>query len=58
MGDKDETQIPPLLQVTKKIDHLRADRDVKCRRGLIGNDDRGRQGERPRDANPLPLAAA
>ena len=46
-----------LLQVHQQVDHLRLDRYVERRHRLVADDQPRLDGERARDADPLPLAA-
>ncbi|MNW46884.1 hypothetical protein D3C74_241990 [compost metagenome] len=57
VGDKDIRQAEFLLQILKQVHHLRLDRHVERRDGLVGDDQLRLQGQRPCNANPLPLSA-
>jgi ABC-type oligopeptide transport system ATPase subunit len=46
-----------ILEIVEQVDHLRLDRHVERRDGLVGDVELGVQGQRPRDPDPLPLAA-
>ena len=46
-----------VLEVLEKVEDLRLDRDVERRHGLVADDELRVQRERPRDPDPLPLAA-
>jgi len=58
MRDKQIRQTELVLQVRQEIDDLSLDRDIKRRNGLVGYDQFGLQGQRPRDTDSLPLSAA
>jgi hypothetical protein len=45
------------LEAVDQIQHLRLHRDVERRGRLVGDEQRGAQGERHRDHGPLPHAA-
>jgi hypothetical protein len=45
------------LEVLQQVDHLRLDRHVERRHGLVADDQLGLGGERAGDADPLALAA-
>src|SRR5581483_4109195 len=45
------------LQLLKQVEDARLNRDVERGDTLIGHDDLGRDGKRPRNADALPLAA-
>src|SRR3954470_4890868 len=47
-----------LLELDEQVEHLRLDRDVERRHRFVGDDELRPQHERPRDADPLALAAA
>ena len=55
--DEDVGQPELVLEVGEEVEHLRLDRDVKGRDGLVGDDDRRVDGERPGDADPLALTS-
>jgi hypothetical protein len=57
VADEQHGQAEPLLQRAHEVDHLRLDRDVERRHRLVGDDQIGLQGQRPRDADALALAA-
>ena len=57
MGDEEIGQVELLLQVLHQVDDLGLDRHVEGGDGLVGHDELGAHGERPRDADALPLAA-
>src|SRR5882672_4853868 len=46
-----------VLELLKQVDHLRLNRDVEGRDGLVGDDEVRVDGERPREADSLSLAA-
>ena len=56
--DKQEREVVALLNVTKKVQDLRLDRDVERRDGFIADEKLRPQHERASDPDPLPLAAA
>ena len=56
--DEEVGQAEPLLQIEQQVDHLRLDRDVERRDGLVGDDERRLERERAREPDALPLAAA
>ena len=58
VGDEEIRQLQPRLQVQKQLHHLRLNRDVQRRHGLVGDDERRAERQRARDADALPLAAA
>ena len=47
-----------LLQTHQQVENLRLDRDVERRDRLVGDDEVRLDGERPRDADALPLSTA
>ena len=55
--DEDVGEAEVALQRVEEVDHLRADRDVERRDRLVEDDQLRVESERPRDADPLPLAA-
>ncbi len=57
VGDEDVGERELLLEVIEEIQHLRLDRDVQGRDGLVGDDQLRPECEGPRDPDPLPLAA-
>ena len=57
VGDEDVGQVELLLQVGEQVDHLRLDRDVERRDGLVGDHELGPERQRARDPDALPLAA-
>ena len=58
VGDEDVGEVELLLEVDEQVEHLRLDRDVERRDGLVGDDELRLQHERAREADALPLAAA
>ena len=56
--DEDVGQVELLLQLDEQVQHLRLDRDVERRDGLVGDDELRLQDERARQADALPLPAA
>jgi hypothetical protein len=58
VGDKQVRKPPFLLKPRKKIDDLRADRNVQCTHGLVGDDDTRLNRKRARNADPLALSTA
>ena len=57
VGDEDDGQMQLFLQLQEKVDHLRLDRDVEGRDQFVGDEHVRLDGERPGDADALPLAA-
>ena len=57
VGDEQEGQREALLQVDEQVDDLRLDVDVERGDRLVGDDQRGLDRERARDADALALAA-
>ena len=57
VGDEQVRQVEPLAQVEQQVEDLRLDRDVEGGHRLVGEDELGVEGERPRDPDPLALAA-
>ena len=55
--DEQHRQPEPGPQVLEQIQHRRLHRDIECRHRLVGDQQVGLERERPRDADPLPLAA-
>ncbi len=55
--DEDVGQVELVLQLVEQVDHLRLDRDVERRDRLVEQDQLRVDGERPRDPDPLALAA-
>ena len=55
--DEQHRQPEPRPQVLEQVEHRRLHRDVECRDRLVGDEQVGLERERPRDADPLPLAA-
>ena len=58
MGDEQVRQAQPFLKIDQQIDHLRLHRHVQRRDGLVRNDERRLERERPGDPDALPLASA
>ena len=58
VGDEEIRQLQPRLQVQEQLHHLRLNRDVQRRHGFVGDDERGVERQRARDADALALAAA
>src|SRR5207248_7280674 len=56
MRNEDEREAEALLEIAKQVDHLRLDRDVERRDGLVAYDEAWLDRERARDADALPLA--
>ena len=56
--DEDVGQPAPLLQIPQEVEHLGLHRDVERRDGLVEQQQRGLDRQRPGDADPLPLPAA
>src|SRR4029077_2359744 len=57
VGDKDVGQVELASQLDHQVEDLRLDRDIEGRDRFVGDDHFGVEGEGPRDANTLPLAA-
>ena len=57
VGDEQVGQPHLALQLQQQVDDLRLDGDVQRRHRLVGDDQLRLQGQRPRDADALPLAA-
>ena len=55
--DEQVGEVQALLQVDQQVDDLRLDVDVERRDRLVGDDELGRDRERARDRDALPLAA-
>ena len=58
VGDEEVGQPELALEPLEQVDDLRLDRDVERADGLVGHDQVRVEGERPRHADALPLAAA
>ena len=58
VGDEQIRQAEALLQVHQQVDDLRLHRHIERRHRLVENHERRVQGERTRQADALPLAAA
>jgi hypothetical protein len=56
--DEEIGQVEIFLQLTQKIEDLGLDGDVESRDRLVADDQLGLRGERPGDADALPLGAA
>ena len=56
--DEEVRQAELVLEAHHQVQHLRLDRDVERRDGLVGDDELRLDGERPGDTDPLPLPAA
>jgi hypothetical protein len=56
--DEDVGEVELLLQLDEQVQHLRLDRDVECRDGLVGDDELRLEHERAREPDALALAAA
>ena len=57
MRDEQKREALLLLQVLHQVDDLRLDRDIERRDRLVCDDEAGIDRDRPRDADPLALAA-
>ena len=57
VGDEQVRQPEPALEPLEQVDDLRLDRDVEGADRLVGDDEVRVEGERPGDADALPLAA-
>ena len=57
VGDEEIGEPELLLQVLQQVDDLGLDRHVQRRHRLVADDQLGLDGERPRDADALALAA-
>ncbi|MNV37729.1 hypothetical protein D3C71_1292590 [compost metagenome] len=57
MRDEHIGQAEPLLQILHQVQHLSLDRDIKRGHWFVTDNELGVQGQCPRDADPLPLAA-
>ncbi len=57
MGDEDEGDAHLLAQLVEERDHLRLDRNVERRHGLIADDQLRLERERPGNRDTLALAA-
>ena len=57
MGDEEQRQAEPLLQIAQQVEDLRLDRDVERRRRLVGDEQRRLARERQGDQRALPQAA-
>ncbi len=57
MGDEQIGEPVRGLQIVQQVEDLRLDRDVERRHRLVADDQFGVDGERPCDADALPLAA-
>ena len=57
VGDEDVGQSELVLQLVEQVDDLRLDRDVERGDRLVEQDQLRIDGQRPRDADPLALAA-
>ena len=58
MRDEQVGEAQLALQVVHQVEHLGLDGHVVGGHRLVGHDQVGRQHQRPREAKPLPLAAA
>ena len=58
VGDDDVGQLEFALEILEQVDDLGLDGNVQGRNRLIGDDQLGVEGQRPRNADPLTLAAA
>ena len=58
VGDEQVGDAPLLLQVVQQVQDLALDRHVQGRDGLVADDEVGRQGQGPGDADALALPAA
>src|SRR5581483_8788632 len=56
--DEQIRQPQPVLEVLEEVHDLRPDRDVERRDGFVAHDEVRLERQRPRDPDPLPLAAA
>src|SRR5581483_2300378 len=57
VADEHVREVEPLAQLGEQVHHLRADGHVQRRDRLVEDEDAGLDGERPRDPDPLLLAA-
>ena len=57
MTNEQQRQPEFVLQIHQQIDDLRFDRNVQRGDRLIADDQIGARRQRPRDADPLPLAS-
>ena len=57
VGDEQVGEAELLLEVVEEVEDLALDRDVEGGDGLVADDELGVEGERPGDADALPLAA-
>lgn len=57
VGDDQEADAPPALEVGHQVQDLALHADIQARRRLIGDDQRGVQGQRARHADPPRLPA-
>src|SRR6202049_2920664 len=55
MGDKEDREIERLAHLVQKLEHLRLDRDVERRDGLVADQQHRLHRQRPRDTDPLAL---
>jgi hypothetical protein len=57
MRDEQHREAEALLEILEQVEHLRLNRDVQGRDGLVRNDEVRLDGQRPRDADALALPA-
>ena len=57
VGDEQVGEAEPLLQLAEQVQDLRLDRDIEGGDGLVADDQLRLRRQRPRDADPLALAA-
>ncbi len=57
MRDKQIGQTKFFAQILQQVNHLRLDRHVQRGNRLVADNEFGIQRQRPRDPDPLPLAA-
>ena len=57
VGDEHECRPRPLAELDEHIDDLRLNRDIECRRRLVGDDQFGLANQRDGDHDALPHAA-
>ena len=58
VGDEQDREAEPQLEVAQQVEDLRADRHVERRHRFVGDEELRFDGERPGDADALALAAA
>ena len=57
VGDEEVREPELRLEILEQVDDLRLDRDVERGHRLVADDQRGLDGQRPRDPDALALAA-